>query len=186
MHLNRLAPLVLAVLSALSAPAPAQTLPSPESLLAGASEQGALMDKYREILRNPDADIRHSAFIQLAVVEDPLIRQMAYDEAFSASDATLRALALRYSLFDRESIIVQYPGSELPPDAYRLVERNYSTGEFVARSGNTRPGRVQGLQVMIEYNRCMLELALNDDDMLVGEQICAEQRIPIQVDLRGM
>ena len=186
MHPKRLASLAIAAFLALSAPTTAQDLPSPESLLAGASEQGALMNKYREILRNPDADIRHSAFIQLAVVDDPLIRQMAYDEAFSASDATRRALALRYSLFDRESIVVQFPGTGQPPDAYRLVERNYSTGEFVARSGNTRPGRVQGLQVMIEYNRCMLDLNLNDDDMLVGEQICAEQRIPIQVDLRGM
>lgn len=164
----------------------AQDLPSPESLLAGAGEQGALMKQYRDILRNPDADIRHSAFMKLAVVEDPLIRQMAYDEAFSAADATMRLLALRYSLFDRENIVVSFPGTDLPPRAYRILNKDYSNGEFLAQSGPRAAGRVQGMKVMMQYNACALELTLNDEDRLVGEQICSDQKLPIEIDLRGM
>lgn len=186
MHLARLCSLALALSLTCATSLPAQDLPSPESLLAGADEQGALMNQYRDILRNPDPDIRHSAFTKLAVVEDPLVRQMAFDEGFSAADATMRMLALRYSLFDRERIVVEFPGTDLPPQSYRLIERDYSNGDFVAQSGATRPGRVQGLQVVIEYNQCILELVLNDDDALVGEQVCPDQRLPIEINLRGL
>lgn len=178
--------LTLALSLAFAGSSLAQDLPSPESLLAGAGEQGALMNQYREILRNPDPDIRHSAFMKLAVVEDPLVRQMAYDEAFSAADATMRMLALRYSLFDRANIVVSFPGSDLPPRSYRLLERNFSNGEFLAQSGARSPGRVQGLQVVMEYNQCILELVLNDDDILAGEQKCPDEKLPIEINLRGM
>ncbi len=186
MHFSGICSLTAALSLLFAGSTLAQDLPSPESLLSGAEEQGTLMSQYRDILRNPDADIRHSAFMKLAVVEDPLVRQMAYDEAFSAADASMRMLALRFSLFDRENIVVEFPGTDLPPKSYRLLERNYSNGEFLAQSGPRSLGRVQGLQVVIQYNLCVLELVLNDDDALIGEQICADEKLPIKVNLRGI
>lgn len=173
----------LAAASLLAGPAAADgKLPSPDSLRKSAQESGTLLDQYREILRDPDASTRMSAFIQLSRVDDPIIREMAYSEAFGSSDADLRALALKYSLFDRKIFVVEYLDDSAAPEPYQLRNGDLINGDFTFNAGQ---GRAQGTTVQIQISGCTSKLVLDDADMLLGDLTCEDKRTPIRIDLRG-
>lgn len=168
---------------AAGAGAAADKLPSPESLLKSAQESGTLLDQYRDVLRNPDASVRMSAFVQLARVDDPIVREMAYSEAFGSSDADLRALALKYSFFDRREFVIEYLDDSRPPQPIPLRKPDLVTGDFDFVGGT---GRSQGTTVQIQFGgNCSTKLALDDADMLLGDLVCPDGRTPIRIDLRG-
>ncbi len=180
---RRLSMLLAAVLGIGASGAQAQALPDPAALLASAQQTGGLIQQYRDILRNPDANVRLAAFIQLARVDDPVVRQMAYDEGFASSDALLRNMALRYSFFDRSHFIITYADGATQAETYRIPESDLTTGEF--RFANGYPGRVQGSKVQLTYGECVYDFALDDEDLLVGEETCRGERKPVTIDLRG-
>lgn len=166
--------------------ATAQSLPSPDSLRAAANKDSVLMQQYRDILRDSDPAVRLSAFVQLSRVDNPIYRRMAYDEAFASGDYTLRALALKYSLFDRTDIIIHYPGTEAPPERFSLRKFDLANGDFVIRDHNDRKGRVQGLSVHIQFSKgCAADFELDDSDVLSGVLNCDKTQYPAQIDLRG-
>ena len=167
--------------------AAAQSLPSPDALRAAANKDSALMEQYREILRDPDPNVRLSAFTQLARVDSPIYRHMAYDEAFASGDHTLRALALKYSLFDRSNIIIHYPGTDSAPEKFDLTKFDLTNGDFVIRgSGYSWSARVQGLSVHISFrSECAADLTLDDDDVLTGVLNCQKKQQKAVIDLRG-
>ena len=177
----------LTVFSSSLSVATAQSLPSPDDLRAAAGKDSELMEQYRDILRDPDPNVRLSAFTKLARVESPIYRHMAYDEAFASGDHTLRALALKYSLFDRSDIIIHYPGSEIAPEKFDLKKFNLTNGDFeVYRGGYTWSGRVQGLSVHISFrSECAVDFTLNDDDVLTGLLKCNKKQQKAVIDLRG-
>ncbi len=166
--------------------ASAQALPSPDALRGAATEQAALLQQYREIMRDPDANVRLAAFTQLAVVEDPVVRQMAYDEAFGSTDRLLRAMALRYSFFDRAEFTLRFPSSSDQPVTVPLRGRDRATGDFSYQVDGYRfNGRVQGLTVEMPRSGCALLFRLDDEDMLMGEANCGGTIRPVMIDLRG-
>lgn len=180
-------PLLALALVGVTGAAAAQALPSPDALRSAATENAGLLQQYREIMRDPDPNVRLSAFTQLAVVDDPVIRQMAYDEAFGSTDSMLRAMALRYSFFDRAQFTMRFPSSTDQPITVSIESRDHSTGDFRHRVGVGAPniGRVQGFAVEMLLDRCDYAFLLNDEDMLVGESNCRGTIRPVMIDLRG-
>ena len=177
---------LMAMALAMAGQASAQALPSPEELRGEATEKSALLQQYREIMRDPDANVRLAAFTQLAAVDDPVVRQMAYDEAFGSTDRLLRSIALRYSFFDRNEVTLRFPSSTEQPVTVPLRDRDHTTGNFnYFVDGSRYNGRVQGLTVEMPRRGCALLFRLNDEDMLMGEANCDGTIRPVMIDLRG-
>ncbi|MEM7121954.1 MAG: hypothetical protein AAF563_11795 [Pseudomonadota bacterium] len=167
-----------------SAFARAESLPDPEELLADVGGDAAKIEQYRQAMRDPDANARLAAFIAMAGTDHPIVRQIAYEEGFASSDMQLRAMALRYSLFDRETFRIRYLDGNSQPLMVTIKDPNWTNGDFTAYRGGNRPGKVQGLSVEFETG-CTVLLELNDEDMLVGTEICGETRRDVEVDIRG-
>jgi len=164
----------------------AQSLPSPDALRGEATEKSALLQQYREIMRDPDANVRLAAFTQLAVVDDPVVRQMAYDEAFASTDRHLRSMALRYSFFDRTELTLRFPSSSNVPVTVPFRTKDHTTGDFSYHVDGFRfNGRVQGLTVEMPRRGCALFFQLDDEDKLMGEANCDGTVSPVMIDLRG-
>lgn len=183
----RLVAVVLLSHLAVGAAAAGPSLPSPESLRSAAVKTAGLIEQYRQILRDPDANVRLAAFTQLARVDDPVIRQIAYEEGFASSDKLLRAMALKFSLFDRKALILESPDSDAPPATFAMREEDLTTGDFsYTAAASLLNGRVQGLSVHLGlFGGCTADLNLNDEDKLLGEQRCPKEKKPVQIDLRG-
>ncbi len=162
----------------------ADSLPDPEDVLADVGGDAVKIEQYRQALRSPDANERLAAFVAMAGVDHPVVRQIAYEEGFASSDLQLRSLALRYRFFDRETFRVRYLDGNSQPVLITIVDPNWTNGDFKAYRGASRPGKVQGLSVEFETG-CTVLLELNDEDRLVGTEICNETRRDVEVDIRG-
>lgn len=187
MRISALCSMVLAC-GLLAVPAGAQTLPDPAALRQQASQTSNLIEQYRGLLRDPDANLRLGVFLQLVEVADPVVRTIAYEEGFSSGDSMLRNLAMKLSLFDRTHIVVEFEGTQQPAVALHLISSEPVNGEFGIQYMSGRfPGRVEGSKVTINLPRnCVAQLELDDADMLTGEWRCSDGVSPIRVNLRGL
>lgn len=99
---RRLAALGLAL--ALSA-TPAMAMD--QSRVEAAQERAAMLDQVRNLLADESASVRLAVFEEVMKDEDPVLRSMAMEAAFSGDDDRLKTAGLRQLIEEREFLAVE-------------------------------------------------------------------------------
>lgn len=190
-HLRR-AP-VLCLLASLLASGPSVGQSSADELLARAQERAAKIAEYREVLNNPDQNVRLAALDIMLQSDDPVMREVAYNQGFISADDTMRAVTLRNRLSDLSEFTFQLSLTDNPTEVekqaitaefqgiygVRIQEYELDTGkviQFNGRSQNT--GQVSGTSLVLNFGvkHCRGDFTLGDGPVLEGTITCDVKR----------
>lgn len=176
------------------------------SLANRITQRAEALKQYRDLLANPDQNIRLAALDEMTKSDSPTVRELAYKIGFSSPDETMRSLAL-YSIFSRRlsEVIVHVTNMDAVPESFAktfgsrlaLGIRNFdhAKGQFVVATPwpGSRGGQVSGLSVVFtkgnryeENPGCNLNLHLEDGAILKGEMLCGGFSGPVQVTIKLM
>lgn len=165
-------------------PMPAADLPDPDALRTKASEQSKRLNKYRELMADPDPNIRISAFKALIETNDPALRKIAFDAALTSADPVLRNIGLKYKLFSMNKLMFNWRDGGRTTSA-GMRDHDYATGNFQVRASRTYSARVIGDRVEFDgvWN-CSGALEFDGDRRVTGTLKCDEEQVPAYIVIR--
>ncbi len=176
--------LLLTILST-SVDSSAQT--TPEDILKQAQERANQISKYRELLSNPDQNVRVAALDVMLKSDDPAMREIAFNIAFVSADSAMRGIALRNKFIYLQtltfSLELRENASELEKTiikdkfayTYNLELKKYdpNSGIIEFRNSNIK-GQVSGTGMSFNNrsDHCNADMVLDDGAELVGTLNC--------------
>lgn len=172
-------------IASLSYSALAQT--SAAQIVEQARERARQLDEIKQVLNDPDQNVRLAAFEAMVDSGDPLMRELALDAGIASTDQVLRGLALKYAVLSLEQLNITL---SLDPDAPKEVQEKSRTylektgagfvlkidtksvdiprGYFQQPGNSNRTGNISGLILTFDYAYHAGELHLQDDNTLAG------------------
>ncbi len=185
--------LIIALTTALFATAPAYAQPSADEILKQAQERASVIEEYRQLLNNPDQNVRVAGLDVMLKSDDSAMREIAFSIAFASADDTMRAIALKNKFSYLKTLNFQLSLPEQPTEleetgivdafsrVYSIQLETYdaNTGEFTLKSGTAKsPGQVAGIGMDFndKYFRCNASLTLGDGPELVGMLNCSHPK----------
>tara|TARA_R110002073_G_scaffold940_7_gene6996 strand:+ start:32877 stop:33494 length:618 start_codon:yes stop_codon:yes gene_type:complete len=167
--------------------------PGADELIAQAQERAAKITEYREVLNHPDQNVRLAALDIMLKSEDPVMREIAYNQAFISADETMRAVALRNRLKDLSEFTFTLSLTEKPTELektailenlqgiYGIAINAYDVdsgkiSEFNDYYRNT--GQVSGTSLVLDdaNKSCRGDFTLGDGPTLVGTFTCTHNK----------
>lgn len=184
---------VLTILAAVIMADVAVSQPSAEELMAQAKERAARIAEYRDILNNPDQNVRLAALDIMLQSDDPVMREVAYKQGFISADDTMRAVALRNRLNDLREFTFQLSLTDSPTEVEKqaIVEEfqgiyGIQIREYDVNSGKVvkfndyhqNSGQVSGISLVLNFEakRCRGDFTLGDGPVLEGTITCSNKR----------
>ena len=167
--------------------------PSADELIAQAQERAAKITEYREVLNHPDQNVRLAALDIMLKSEDPVMREIAYNQAFISADETMRAVALRNRLKHLSEFTFTLSLTEEPTELektaiveqlqgiYGIAINDYDvdSGKISKFNGDSRnTGQVSGTSLVLDHamRSCRGDLTLGEGPNLVGTFTCSHSR----------
>lgn len=156
-------------------------------IIEKARERARQVDEIKQVLNDPDQNVRLAAFEAMVGSDDPLMRELALDAGLSSTDQVLRGMALKHAVLNLAAIHVTLAVDESAPkpvqervQAYlQKSGRTYQVeidpksvnperGSFYGRGNPSHSGNVSGTVVTFSYGYYTGELHLQDDNTLAG------------------
>lgn len=172
-------------IASLSFSALAQT--SAAQIVEQARERARQLDEIKQVLNDPDQNVRLAAFEAMVDSGDPLMRELALDAGIASTDQVLRGLALKYAVLSLEQLnlsLILDPGApkEVQEKSRAYLEKTGSSfvlkidtksvdvarGYFHLPGNSNRTGNISGLVLTFDYGYHTGELHLQDDNTLAG------------------
>jgi len=175
-------------------------------LLAKIRANAGQYNEFKQLLNNPDQNIRIAAFDGMVNSGDSALRNIALDEALANTDSTLQALALKEIIMDLDvlnfSIVLPENASEESKavvnkwtSSYGLTffQKNKEEGVFsgkstdsIQRTGSKKGfgGNLSGLKVFFssEGLACMGDVVLTAGAILKGTLACPKYALePVSI-----
>ena len=162
---------------------------SPEDIIKQAQERASQISKYRELLSNPDQNVRVAALDVMLKSDDPAMREIAFNIAFVSADSAMRGIALRnkflylktltfsLELKENASKSEQIEIENKFANAYVVKIKQYDSNTGIIESRNIYfTGQVSGTGMSFNNNQdyCSADMVLNDEVELVGTLNCAK------------
>lgn len=178
----RMAVVLLAMTMTLDALAQA----SPSEIIDQARARARHIEEIKQVLSDPDQNVRLAAFEAMVTSDDPLMRELALDAGLASTDRVLRGLALRHAVLGLAQLTITLAVDDSAPKPVQERTRDHlekSGNSYVApidpkgsdltngafHSGNAKyRGNVSGLVVTFSYPYYTGELHLQDDNSLAG------------------
>jgi hypothetical protein len=155
-------------------------------LIEKARARARQVEETKQVLGDPDQNVRLAAFEAMVGSDDLLLRELALDAGLASTDQLLRGLALRYTVLGLEQLnLTLAPDASAPKPVQERVQaylektgRNFvlnidpdrvdlPRGTFGAGSPSNS-GNVSGTVVTFDYGYYTGELHLQDDNTLAG------------------
>jgi len=163
----------------------AEPLPDPEALRAKAQENSSRLEGYRELMNDPDPNVKIEAFKALYETQDPALRKIAFDVALTSSDPVLRNMALKYKLFSMNQLMFNWDNGDRTSSVWVESPANLASGNFRVYASRYSSARVIGDRVEFdEVGTCSGALEFDGDRRLVGELLCDGQQEPAYIVIR--
>jgi hypothetical protein len=145
------------------------------------------VEEIKQVLNDPDQNVRLAAFEAMVGSDDSLMRELALDAGLNSTDQVLRGLALRHAVLGLAQLTLTLTVDDSAPKSTQETTRDYleksgstyvmaidqktkdlSTGAFNLPSYANHRGNVSGLVVTFNYSNYIGELHLQDDNTLAG------------------
>jgi hypothetical protein len=178
-------PAGLALALVFSADALAQA--SAADIIEEARARARQVEELKQILNDPDQNVRLAAFEAMVASDDPLMRELALDAGLASTDQVLRGMALRHAVLSLKQLNITLSADESAPKPVQELSTAYLTksgnnyvlvmdpktsdvtrGTFNAPGNTSHTGNVSGLVVTFNYQYYTGELHLQDDNTLGG------------------
>ncbi|MFX3658242.1 MAG: hypothetical protein ACN6I7_03710 [bacterium] len=177
--------LALALLPVLAVDAIAQT--SVTDVIEQARARARQIEEVKQVLNDPDQNVRLAAFEAMVGSSDALMRELALDAGLASTDQVLRGLALKHVVLGLEQLTITLTTDTAAPGPSQERARAYlektgpslqleidtkktdfGRGMFHQPGNTSRSGNVSGLVVTFNYGYHTGELHLQDDNTLAG------------------
>lgn len=181
--MSRSMPLHLALLSSLLLSLPVHSQPSADEIIAQAQQRAGKIDEYRQLLNNPDQNVRLAGLDILLKSDDPAMREIAFSLGFASLDDTMRAITLKNRFSDLKVLNFQMSLRDKPTEteksaivekfggvyAVKLKSYDVNTGWLVFSGGE---GQVVGTGLDFQRDRCRGSFLLGEGAVLEGVINC--------------
>ena len=172
-------------LIATAATVAADSLPDPEALRSKAQEKSSRLDGYRQLMNDPDPNVKIEAFKALYETQDPALRKIAFDIALTSADPVLRNMALKYKIFSMNQLMLNWDDGARTSSVAVDPKADLATGNFRIFSRTWQSARVIGDRVEFDgIDKCSGALEFDGDRRLVGELQCQGEQAPIYIVIR--
>lgn len=160
---------------------------SAAEIVEQARERARQIDEIKQVLNDPDQNVRLAAFEAMMTSGDALMRELALDTGMASTDQVLRGMALKHAILSRDQLTITLGTHPAAPDPVKArcttyLEKNGASyvlnidvdkadlnrGAFHLPGNSTRKGNVTGLVVTFDYGYHTGELHLQDDNTLAG------------------
>lgn len=177
--------LLILCIASFGSSALAQT--SAAQIVEQARERARQLDEIKQVLNDPDQNVRLAAFEAMVDSGDPLMRELALDAGISSTDQVLRGLALKYAVLSLEQLNLTLTLDPAAPKEVQDKSRTYlektgagyvlkidsksvdiPRGYFQQPGNSNRNGNISGLVLTFDYAYHTGELHLQDDNTLAG------------------
>jgi len=145
------------------------------------------VEEIKQVLTDPDQNVRLAAFEGMVDSGDPLMREIALDTGLASTDRVLRGLALKHTILGLAQLSITLTVDDSAPKpvqdkSVKYLEKNGNNyiltfdpkGSDLNRGffhppGNLHwAGNVSGTVVTFNYGKYTGELILQDDNTLAG------------------
>lgn len=92
-----------------------------QSNFEAAQERAAMLDQVRNLLADDSASVRLAIFEEVMKDDDPVLRSMAMEAAFSGDDERLQTAGLRQLIEEREFLVVELIEPTDPTQAQKFT-----------------------------------------------------------------
>lgn len=146
------------------------------------------VEEIKQVLNDPDQNVRLAAFEAMVGSDDPLMRELALDAGLNSTDQVLRGMALRHAVLGLAQLTISLEVDESAPKEIQESSRAFllkngssyamtiddkgkdlGTGAFHAAGQASHRGNVSGQVVTFKYSYHSGELHLQDDNTLAGK-----------------
>jgi hypothetical protein len=158
-----------------------------DDILRQAQERAAKIEEYRQLLNNPDQNVRVAGLDVMLKSDDPAMREIAFNIALASADDAMRAIALKNKFLYLKNLNFQLSLGDSPTEieskaigeyfgstfAIELENYDANTGAFTFQ-GSHGKGQVSGTGMDLQdtYRRCVGNFTLGDGPELVGKLNC--------------
>lgn len=182
---QHLAAFCFAILTTLCIEAMAQ--PSAADIVEQARERARQLDEIKQVLNDPDQNVRLAAFEAMVSTGDPLMRELALDAGLASTDQVLRGLAFKHAVLGLSQLNITLTLDPAAPKESQEKVQAYlqktganwqleidpktvdlGRGYFQLPGNATRNGNISGLVLTFNYGYHTGELYLQDDNTLGG------------------
>lgn len=168
---------------------PASALPSADDLKSSIENRAGEIEKYRALLESNDQALRLAALDALLAEDNLALRQFAYRTAFSGTDQTMRAIALKRKIGEMKTLVIDVSVGKNPTESEKKVLTSWGgtyafeiqsfddkTGTFVSNDyAHKGKGQVSGTTLSFAQNYCNGTFLLGDGAVLTGTLGCKEK-----------
>lgn len=160
---------------------------SAAEIIEQARARARQVEEIKQVLNDPDQNVRLAAFEAMVGSDDALMRELALDAGLNSTDQVLRGMALRHAVLGLAQLTISLAVDESAPKEIQESSREFllkngsvytmtidekskdlSTGAFHAVGQPSHRGNVSGLVVTFKYSYYSGELHLQDDNTLAG------------------
>lgn len=165
---------------------PASALPSADDLKSSIENRAGEIEKYRVLLESNDQALRLAALDALLAEDNLALRQFAYRTAFSGTDQTMRAIALKRKIGEMKTLVIDVSAGKNPTEgekkvltswggtyAFEIQSFDEKTGTFVSDDYDHKgKGQVSGTTLSFAQHYCNGTFLLGDGAVLTGTLGC--------------
>lgn len=160
---------------------------SAAEIIEQARARARQVEEIKQVLNDPDQNVRLAAFEAMVGSDDSLMRELALDAGLNSTDEVLRGLALRHAVLSLAQLTITLAVDTAAPKAIQdssreFLEKNGNsyvmaidpktrdlpTGAFSMPGNVNQRGNVSGRVVTFKYPYYTGELHLQEDNTLAG------------------
>lgn len=160
---------------------------SAAEIIEQARARARQVEEIKQVLNDPDQNVRLAAFEAMVGSDDSLMRELALDAGLNSTDQVLRGMALRQAVLGLSQLTITLAVDTSAPKAIQDSSREFlekngssyvmaidpktkdlSTGAFNLPGNTNQRGNVSGQVVTFKYSTHTGELHLQEDNTLAG------------------
>ena len=160
---------------------------SAAEIIEQARARARQVEEIKQVLNDPDQNVRLAAFEAMVGSDDSLMRELALDAGLNSTDEVLRGMALRQAVLGLAQLTITLAVDTAAPKAIQDSSREFlekngnsyvmaidpktrdlSTGAFNMPGNVNQRGNVSGRVVTFKYSYYTGELHLQEDNTLAG------------------
>lgn len=160
---------------------------SAAEIIEQARARARQVEEIKQVLNDPDQNVRLAAFEAMVGSDDSLMRELALDAGLNSTDEVLRGMALRHAVLSLAQLTVTLAVDTAAPKAIQDSSREFlekngssyvmaidpktrdlSTGAFNMPGNVNQRGNISGRVVTFKYSYYTGELHLQEDNTLAG------------------
>jgi hypothetical protein len=160
---------------------------SAAEIIEQARARARQVEEIKQVLNDPDQNVRLAAFEAMVGSDDSLMRELALDAGLNSTDEVLRGMALRQAVLGLAQLTITLAVDTAAPKAIQDSSREFlekngnsyvmaidpktrdlSTGAFNMPGNVNQRGNVSGRVVTFKYPYYTGELHLQEDNTLAG------------------